>query len=176
MRERLNADEVDLPIAQGHRDRYDWAATLAEPNDVVMDVACGVGYGARAFHHVEYHGYDRPGIPDARFHVQQEGTTSFHACNLNDRRWTPALDAHLTCCFETLEHVEHPDRLAYRLARWTQRVIVVSIPDRPTVHANHYHLHDIPPDDVPAMFPGWTVTDVWHQHHEQSVVWTLRAV
>ena len=173
MIERLTSDQVSLPIAAGHVERYQLAAEYARPGNVVMDVACGVGYGAAFFPGTDYHGYDRPGVPDAERWSAPGGTTTFHGCDLNDWHWHPAKDADVTCCFETLEHVEDPERVAARLGLWTGGRILVSIPVVPTADSNPFHLHDIDPASVPGMFRGWTVLDTIEQPHELARVWVL---
>jgi hypothetical protein len=64
-------------------------------------------------------------------------------------------------------------RLASVLALHTQRVIFVSVPTVPTVHVNPHHLHDFAEADVPPLFPGFAVAEVWAQPEELSHVWRL---
>jgi hypothetical protein len=173
VRERLTAEEVRLPVAKGHVRRYALAAAFVRPGDVVMDVACGVGYGAAAFRCVEYDGYDRPGVADDRFLRLDDVLVRFYGVDLNDPGWRPVREADVTCCYETLEHVADPERVAHRLTRYTNRYLLVSVPTVPTKHANPHHLHDFTVDDVPPLFPGWGVHEVWEQPTEQSHVWLL---
>lgn len=173
LRERLSLDDVAQPLARGHVLRYALAASYTRPGDRVGDVACGIGYGAAAFHDVEYDGYDRPGVPDERFAALDDVDVTFYEADLNDRSWRPERDVDVLCCYETLEHLVDPHRLALRLARWVSRLIFVSVPTIPTAHANPYHLHDFTVEDVPPMFPGWEVVEVWEQVEEFSHVWLL---
>lgn len=171
--ERLTLDEATEDIGRGHRRRYILAGTFARPGDVVMDVACGVGYGALAFDAVHYDGYDRPGVFDERIRNDIGcASISFHPCDLDEPSWCPEREADIAVCFETLEHLVDPHRVAQRIARWTRRLIFVSVPVVPTAADNPYHLHDFDVDDVPELFPSsWVVLDEWEQPDELSHVW-----
>lgn len=150
----------------GHIARYEYAARHVRDGETVNDIACGSGYGATLLLRGPYRGYDRAGVPDASF------PGSFHAADLDDPEWTPSA-ADVTVCFETLEHVKDPARLAAVIAATTRRAIVVSVPVVPTKHLNPHHLHDFTGDDIPPLFPGFEVVDEWPQPEEFSHVWLL---
>lgn len=163
--ERIPAD--DWRGHAGHVRRYEYAATIVRPGDTVNDVACGVGYGAALVPPgVTYYGYDAAGVPDLRF------PGVFHVADLNAAGWSPG-EADVTLCFETLEHLHQPAHVAATLAATTRRALVVSVPTRPTMHANPYHLHDLTVDDIPPLFPGFHVVECWDQPDELSHVWHL---
>lgn len=162
--ERISAD--DWHEHEGHVRRYEWAASLIPIGSRVNDIACGVGYGAALLPHVNYHGYDRPGVPVLTF----PGT--FHEVDLNDADWSPDT-ADYTLCFETLEHVASPKRLAAVIVDRTRRGVFISTPVVPTTHFNPHHLHDFSVDDIPPMFPGFTVEQHWDQPSELSHVWYM---
>src|SRR5262245_15756552 len=165
--ERLAVDEWDTELGAGHVARYRYAAQHIQPDEVINDIACGVGYGATFLAPVgEYHGFDKPTVPDDQF------PGFFHEVNLDNIYWKPSA-ADVTVCFETLEHVRVPTLLARRIADTTSRMIVVSVPTVPTTGFNQWHLHDFTVDDIPPMFPGFTVVDLWHQPEELSHVWRL---
>jgi hypothetical protein len=132
----------------------------------VNDIACGIGYGATMLKHTRYVGYDQPGIPEKYF-----GET-FVECDINDKSWLPYF-TDVTICFETLEHVDHPDHLAKVICATTQRAIFVSVPIVPTVGTNPYHTHDFTESDIPPMFAEFRVKDMWAQPEEVSHVWYL---
>jgi hypothetical protein len=149
----------------GHVARYRWAAGLTRAGEMVNDIACGVGYGATFFPHAaSYRGWDRPGVPCARF----PGT--FYPADIGAPYFCP-FGADVTCCFETLEHVADPGRLAEALAESTGRAIFVSVPVVPTVGGNPHHLHDFTREDIPALFPGFRIAEEWPQPEELSHVW-----
>lgn len=149
----------------GHLRRYLWAAFRAEPGERVNDVACGIGYGATFFPHASiYRGYDKPGVP------QPEFPGLFHEADIGDPAWAPE-PCDVTCCFETLEHVEDPARLAGVLADTTARAVFVSVPVIPTTHCNQYHRTDFTREDIPPLFSGWVIAEEWPQPDETSHVW-----
>lgn len=160
----------------GHIERYEWAAQWCadhlDPGQTVNDVACGVGYGAQVLRNraaltdLKYRGYDKPGVPDPSF------PGGFVGCDLDAEGWLPEAAA-ATFCFETLEHVQDPTVLAYKLARTTHRAIFVSVPVVPTVHQWGWHLHDFTEDDIPPLFPRFHVAEDWAQPRELSHVWRL---
>lgn len=150
----------------GHVARYQYAAQHVRLGETVNDIACGAGYGATFLLHGPYRGYDRPGIPDPQF------PGSFHAADLDDPAWVPD-SADVTVCFETLEHVKDPARLAQAIAGTSRRAIVVSVPVVPTKHLNAHHLHDFTRADIPPLFPGFETVDEWPQPEEFSHVWLL---
>lgn len=162
--ERIPADSWHQHT--GHVARYQYAAAQILDGETVNDIACGTGYGATLLLRGPYRGYDRPGIPDPAF----PGT--FHAADLDDPAWRPD-PADVTVCFETLEHVKDPARLAAVIAETSRRAIVVSVPVVPTKHLNPHHLHDFTTADIPPLFPDFTVTDEWPQPEEVSHVWLL---
>ncbi len=150
----------------GHVARYQYAAQHVREGDRVNDIACGSGYGAVLLPGCRYRGYDRPGIPDASF------PGDFRPADLDDPAWVPE-PAEVTVCFETLEHVKDPARLARVIATTTGRAIVVSVPVVPTRHENPHHLHDFTEADIPPLFDGFRVADAWAQPAEVSHVWLL---
>lgn len=136
------------------------------PGERVNDVACGIGYGATFFPHASiYSGYDKPGVP---CHGGFPGV--FHETDINDPAWAPE-PSDVTCCFETLEHVEDPGQLAKTLMGATERAIFVSVPVIPTVHCNEFHRTDFTREDIPSLFGGWVIAEDWPQPEETSHVW-----
>lgn len=162
--ERIPADSWHAHA--GHVVRYQYAAAQVRDGETVNDIACGTGYGAVFLLRGPYRGYDRPGVPDLSF------PGSFHAADLDDPAWVPDA-ADVTVCFETLEHVQDPARLAAVIASATRRAVIVSVPVVPTKHLNPHHLHDFTTADIPPLFDGFEVADEWAQPEELSHVWLL---
>jgi hypothetical protein len=150
----------------GHVARYEYAARHVRHGETVNDIACGTGYGATLLTAGHYRGYDRPGIPDLSF------PGVFHPADLDDPGWVPDV-ADVSVCFETLEHVRDPARLAAVIGAASRRAIVVSVPVVPTTHLNPHHLHDFTVADIPPLFDGFQVVDEWAQPEELSHVWLL---
>ncbi len=151
---------------RGHVERYEWAAMMMRPGDVVLDVACGIGYGAEVIAswglEVEYHGFDRSGVPAAQFARHGQ----FHECDLD--AWHPPISADVALCFETLEHITDPVRLAVQLLATTRRLIIASVPTVPTKHLNPWHLHDFTVESAAALFEGASSIQIEPQPAELS--------
>ena len=156
---------------RGHVERYELAAALTFDGEVVLDAACGIGYGARVLTEmgraVTYHGADLPGVPSPAF--ANDGT--FHGVNLDT--WEPDFDFDVALCFETLEHLANPDRWA-AICKRARRLVIVSVPTVPTKHANPYHLHDFTVEQVLELLAPATVVDVIAQPHELSHVFVAQ--
>lgn len=156
---------------RGHVERYELAAALTFDGEVVLDAACGIGYGARVLTEMDravtYHGADLPGVPSPAF--ANDGT--FHGVNLDT--WEPDFDYDVALCFETLEHLANPDRWA-AICKRARRLVIVSVPTVPTKHANPYHLHDFTVEQVLELLAPATVVDVIAQPHELSHVFVAQ--
>ena len=168
MFERISPEQVaDQP---GHVYRYELAASWLEPGERVLDVACGVGYGAKLMSDLmplEYVGVDKI-VPAPEF----AGLGQFHA-GVNLDEWVPGFAWDVSVCFETLEHLENPQHLADQVAK-AKRLVIVSVPTRPTKHFNKYHLHDFTVDDVLTMFAGCEVLHLEDQPEELSHIFVFR--
>lgn len=163
--ERIPADSWQAH--EDHLTRYRYAAAKILPGEEVNDIACGVGYGSTFLAHAVYRGWDRPGIPDTG---QFRG--EFYGADLDDPSWLPEHDADVTTCFETLEHVLDPQRLAAVIAAATRRAVVLSVPLYPK-EENPFHLTDFTVAQIPPMFPGFRVAEDWAQPEARGHVWLL---
>jgi SAM-dependent methyltransferase len=170
--ERIDAA---TPVAQrwGHEARYRLAAGYLEPGDLVLDAACGTGYGAQilnAHRDVRYLGLDRVNV----FAYPDRGAFLLHDLNAGDLRIS---DPDVAVCFETLEHLRHPAHLVSELCAHTRRTLLMSVPVVPTTHVNPYHLHDFDDAAVPAMVAAtgqpWTLTARFDQPAELAAVYVF---
>ena len=144
--ERITSDRFEKHPE--HFYRYELAASWLEDGWSVLDVACGVGYGAEVltrFKKVSYLGLDKV-EPEERFTKFGEFVSGV---DLNTHRLNWKGD--VAICFETLEHLENPQHLANELMA-SAPLIIISVPTRPTKHMNKYHLQDFTVDDILAMF------------------------
>jgi hypothetical protein len=164
MCERIPADSWFTHV--GHVRQYWFSMLQVRPGERVNDVACGVGYGSLFFPKADYLGYDKPGVPDAVF------PGPFAEADIDDRSWRPR-DCDVSVTLGSLEHFRDPAEVARKLRETTARAIVVSVPTQPTMDANHFHLHDFTYDEVPLLFPHWTVAAVWDHPEELSHVWVF---
>ena len=95
------------------------------------------------------------------------------------RRSTPRTSTHgsasfdfdVAVCFETLEHVEFPGRLAEIIAK-ARRAVLVSVPIVPTVGINEFHLHDFTEESLEELI-GLPILEKWPQPSERSCVWAF---
>lgn len=168
MFERITTEQVaDQP---GHVYRYELAASWLKPGERVLDVACGVGYGAKVLTDlvpVKYVGVDKI-VPAPEF----ARLGKFHA-GVNLDGWVPGFAWDVSVCFETLEHLANPQHLADQVAK-AKRLMIVSVPTRPTKHLNPFHLHDFTVDDVLTMFAGCEVLHLEDQPEELSHIFVFR--
>lgn len=166
--ERISASEV--PTQTGHTWRYELASALVNTGDTVLDAACGIGYGSEILHRLAkphtYFGVDKDGVDP-----QYLNHGWFTHADLDT--WSPGFTFDVGICFETLEHVADPARLAHTMMQATCSIIV-SVPTVPTKHFNPYHLHDFTVDDIPRMFAGARLDQVLPQPEELSHIFIFR--
>ncbi len=124
--ERLEDDEVTG--RDGHECRYRIAAGFIRPGDVVLDAACGTGYGRQFLPtECEWVGVDRaPGGG-----IVADLTT-----------WVPDFDFDVAVAFETLEHLDEFTHFV-GILKQARRWILASVPVIPTVGMNPWHRHDL---------------------------------
>lgn len=133
----------------GHTFRYKLASGFLQPSDVVIDVACGVGYGSKIMSYgcKTVTGYDVDTraleIASARY-----PDILFTKVDLCDVEFVP-IDVAVS--FETLEHLEKPEKFIASLKNSAQRLIILSTPVVPTKHRNKHHLHDFTEQQVLEM-------------------------
>lgn len=140
--------------SDAHVARYSFASAYVRPGDVVMDAACGLGYGSYLIHRntkcASVKGIDGSayGIQYAKKNFENSDAVVFEEGFLPECLGT-ILPESVDCiiCFETLEHVEDPVALLtefYRILTPGGRLIC-SVPndwsDETGVDPNPYHLH-----------------------------------
>lgn len=143
--ERL--DPVQAIMANGHRFRYHLAAGFLRSDDVVVDAACGLGYGqemlaARA--PINYVGVDN-------HHEDLLFTDFVQYFQADLRTWVSPVGFDLFIGFETIEHLtDYRHYVAH--AKQARRWIIVSVPVVPTTHLNPYHCHNFAPGELASLF------------------------
>lgn len=139
--ERLSRFCTDPDQWEMHRYRYEFANRAVGDDDIVVDAACGIGYG-RDILRGEWIGVDREPPPAAL------------TVDLNT--WEPAFDFDVFVGLETIEHLD--DFTAYvAAAKRARHSIILSTPIIPTKHMNCFHLHDFTRESVEALFSPWRV-------------------
>jgi cyclopropane fatty-acyl-phospholipid synthase-like methyltransferase len=129
----------------GHEVRYALAAGFLRPGDVVVDAACGIGYGALildAHRDVTYYGVDRDTSVVA---VEEDERRKFIEADL--QTWQPSFEFDVAVGFETIEHLEDY-RTYLDWVRRARRYILLSVPIVPTKEWNVFHVHDFERDDI----------------------------
>lgn len=170
--ERMTRDaEVDR---RGHEFRYHLAAGFAGSHAIVLDAACGTGYGAtiiQARGTVTYIGLDRD-LSDLE--VRPARGRRFRKVDLVDPAAVMDLDFDVFVGFETMEHLSD-FRPWVALAQQARRWILVSVPVVPTVGLNPHHVHDFKPGEVVGFFesPDWDHYQTVTQPSELSEVYVF---
>ena len=160
------------PVTYGHEARYCLAAGFLRPGDVVVDAACGIGYGCLildAHGDVDYYGVDKDLSGLA---VQPAVGRRFIEADLTT--WRPNFSFDVVVGFETIEHLT--DYSTYvSWAHEALRYIVVSVPVVPTVGANPFHVHDFGRDDMTNLFANgeWELFQFFEQPSEVSGVYVF---
>lgn len=153
----------------GHVDRYRMAAGLLREGDVVLDVACGIGYGAAVLNpdgRVQYVGVDRDGVIEPQF--ERFGTFETHDLD----EWTPQFGFDVAVCFETLEHLRDPWRFV-EVLKLARRSVMISVPTVPTKHFNPYHLHDFTVQQIIDAVADYGDLTITPQPSELSHIFTI---
>ena len=154
---------------QGHVYRYELASKYIFQNETVLDVACGIGYGAKLIDehiNVQYIGVDKV-KPDPEFIGLGKWKSGV---DLN--KWFPDFTFDVAICIETLEHLANPKHLVAHLKQ-AKRLIFVSVPTRPTMHMNPFHLHDFTVDEVIQLFDGHELMHIEDQPEELSHIFVF---
>jgi SAM-dependent methyltransferase len=152
MVERLTYDVVG-EARFGHEFRYHLAAGFCGDGGTVLDLACGVGYGASILAPL--------GSGVQYFGVDVEPVTG-HTCGLHRfieadlQTWVPITPFDVGVSFETIEHIPDYQPLVATL-KLARRWIIASVPTVQTTHTNPFHLHDFVPGDLAELF----VDDDW---------------
>ena len=102
--------------SDAHLQRYAFAATLVRPNDTVLDVACGLGYGLAVIA-TEGRAEKLIGVDSSEYAIHYARTMfgggahhlDFRVGDAQTLAGIPAHSIDLVVSFETLEHLEHPE-------------------------------------------------------------------
>ncbi|MBK8916483.1 MAG: class I SAM-dependent methyltransferase [Phycisphaerales bacterium] len=157
-------------IRRDHVARYEWAASVLPARSVVVDFACGVGYGtqllADAGHTAtgydkssEAVGYARKFYPRATYH-RADGICP-----------AGAFDA--AVCFETIEHVDDPVALLRSLR--PAKLLLASVPNESVLPYGagfaFHHRHYTKDEFLELLHAaGWIVREWYGQAGDESEV------
>ncbi len=173
--ERQVAPTLD-GIRRDHLARYYWAERLLEPNSRVLDIACGVGYGAHilasAGHRVTAIDRDQEAIDWGRKHFDHPNIVWQCAdVGFVGAYQAGAFDA--VTCFETIEHLSDPAPLL-RMLRAVAPKLLASVPNETFFPFRNYQFHyrHYTEDQFLALLAeaGFFVDVVRHQADAESEV------
>ena len=157
-------DDLQWSSVDLHVSRYLWAARFAR-NARVLDLACGVGYGAALLAEagaVSVTGVDvaDEAVAAARTRYTHR-TLCFMQCDYRD--FLPDSPFDLLVTLETIEHVPNPWQLLSNMRAWAtpKAQLVASVPTTLSTDINPYHLHDFTPSSFERLLfhTGWVVEE-----------------
>lgn len=122
-------------LADEHVERYKYALNFAR-NRTVLDIACGTGYGAyelaKEAQMVIGVDLSRESIDYAKTNYDAENLEYLNASATDELFAENTFD--LICSFETIEHLDQPDRSNYlnNLAKWLKPngILLLSTPNK----------------------------------------------
>ena len=163
-REELVRIELDI-LDRRHIERY--ALVRQWLYGVVLDCACGVGYGTYLSSLnpdvTSIIGVDKDA--DAIEHAKKEfgGDKIKYHC-LDATAFSVPCDTFL--CIETLEHLREPKQMADLAKRCGAKQVIVSYPSKKTTHYNPHHFWDFKQEQVDDIFNEYELSeavDLWHE-------------
>lgn len=142
--ERITADPRFDSVRESHEWRYSWAARFVTPEDVVLDVACGTGYGAKILNAGRYIGVDK------ELFGKWSTPQLFIPADLES--WKPEFSYDVFVSIETIEHIHNKENII-AMAKKAKRFAIISTPIVPTKHRNEFHVHDFTYKDLCYFLP-----------------------
>ena len=145
--EELASDGLGAETLALHLERYAFAAEHARTGRI-LDLACGVGYGARLLADRAPAGSRVLGVDlseDAIAYAREHyGRPGLEFAVGDAARFDDPLGFDTIVSLETIEHLPEPQRFFDRMVGLLRPggVLVASVPTTPSVDANPHHLHD----------------------------------
>jgi 2-polyprenyl-3-methyl-5-hydroxy-6-metoxy-1,4-benzoquinol methylase len=158
-----------------HRQRYDWASQYCR-NQVVLDVACGVGYGSEI---LSRNVAKQVVAIDISYDALQRTNGSRALFAAGDVSMLPLADRtfDVVVSFETIEHVASPEALLAEVSRVLKPggLCICSSPNRdfmPTTgerEVNPYHISEMSYDEFRAVFEKhFEISEQFSQTHSPA--------
>jgi ubiquinone/menaquinone biosynthesis C-methylase UbiE/predicted nuclease with TOPRIM domain len=137
--------------ADAHLARYIHAANAVRPGDTILDASCGMGYGSHLLRHCTtartIHALDIDPAAIDYCRAAYADSAAFDIADATDLSRIPDHSIDLIACFETLEHVAHPEKMLGEFVRVLAPAgrLLVSVPhdwtDETGTDPNPHHLH-----------------------------------
>lgn len=134
--ERITEDHIFDESRESHEYRYKLIGKYSKDSDIIVDLACGTGYGMK-FLKGKYIGVDKENFCDNI------------VADLNE--WKSNFDYDIAISFETIEHLKDYTQLVNNLKK-AKRLIALSTPIIPTKHKNKFHLQDFTVKEIENLF------------------------
>lgn len=136
-----------------HALRYYLSRAFVEPEDIVLDLGCGYGYGSCMLATVakEVIVFDIEG-----FFLKQYERTNIKFKKVDLRNYSLP-EADVIVAIEFLEHTECPREIINEIKIKAGKFIILSYPRRPTTGLDFTHLSNLIPEEVKA----WIEDNHW---------------
>lgn len=168
-------------ISPDHRSRYQFAAEILEcEGGIVLDAACGNGYGSYILAseaNVNVVGVDisKDAIECANEHYKVDDLVSFELCDLvdNDLPGENNVRYDAVISFETIEHVADPINILRKFTDLSDKLIC-SVPNEDVVPHEHnkfpFHFRHYTAEDFTQLLEdsGWRITEWFAQYDKQD--------
>lgn len=173
MAERQTADVLE-DIRYDHIARYMWARNYVAGRDVI-DIGCGVGYGASIMSEVARSVYAIDNSMEAIEYAMLKWDRQNIKWRVSDASEPTGRRFDVSVCFEVIEHLQRPMDLLRR-ARAHSRALLISAPNEEgcpyssrhfPYHVRHYRKHEM--EDM-LNECGWYIDRVFHQAGKDSSV------
>lgn len=183
----LGKTESDEGSIREHLDRYAFALEHMPEHAVVVDAACGTGYGSEMLaqkagkvfgleisdHALEW----------ARSH-HQKPNIEYKTADLNKTLPIPSESCDLVVSFETLEHIEDQKNMLSEFKRILKSggALIISSPDREIItekaHTdNKFHIHELSKkESIELLRSYFTVEEVYGQTKYITLPWYKRLI
>jgi SAM-dependent methyltransferase len=176
--DKMSNNDAEVRVLQKHLERYVWALKFVREK-IVLDAACGTGYGTWLLSLVasRIFGTDKnkEAIDYAKryFHAEHDPETS---CRIEISNYdffvddldkpTVFEDIDTVVSFETIEHLEHPEKF---LEAINGKELIFSIPlNSPSeFHKQVYESEEAVISFIESF--GWDITDKWLQDDKYFV-------
>jgi len=150
MSERYDADpnQTERGADNPHCSRYLLARGFTTKDDVVVDGACGRGYGSCLLSQIakKVISIDK----DLTFSGKwARENIDFRQINFEEDVILPECDVWVS--FETIEHLENPQDFMDRVTTSTKKIIIFSSPNMPTKHEHSFHKTDVLKNDFKTL-------------------------